>query len=105
MARKDELIEQCNELGLTPEKTRRRKDKDTGNYYYESSIKDLEKAVQNYYLNLYEEEGTLSPFIKNVLNLESPMLALQLNHVKDEMVEELWKDHNNWVFQEKLDRY
>ena len=101
MARKDDLLKQCELLGITPEKTRNRKDKDTGKTYYESSIKDFEKAIQDYYLNKYEQEGTLSPFIKNVLTLDSPMLALQIKHQKPEIQDLIWQDNNNWVFQEK----
>ena len=103
MARKDDLLKQCELLGITPEKTRKRKDKDTGKTYYESSIKDFEKAIQDYYLNKYEQEGTLSPFIKNVLTLDSPMLALQIKHQKPEIQDLIWQDNNNWVFQEKID--
>ena len=103
MARKDDLQKQCENLGIIPEKTRKRKNKDNGETYYESSIKDFETAVQNYYLDLYEKNGTLSPFIKNILTLDSPMLALQIKHQKPEIQEQIWQDNNNWVFQEKID--
>ena len=104
MARKDELKEMCDTLGLTPNKTRRRVDKETNTHYFESSIKDYEEAVQNYYLQVYKENGTLSPFMESVLKLDSPMLALQLKNAKPELQEEVWKDNNDWILQEKLDR-
>ena len=103
MARKDELQKQCETLGIIPDKTRKRKDKNTGESYFESSIKDYETAIQNFYLNKYEQEGTLSPFIKNILKLDSPMLALQIKHLKPEIQDQIWIDNNNWVFQEKID--
>ena len=103
MARKDELKEMCDTLGLTPNKTRKRVDKETNSHYYESSIKDYEEAVQNYYLQVYKENGTLSPFMESVLKLDSPMLALQLKNAKQEVQDEVWKDNNDWILQEKLD--
>lgn len=104
MARKDDLQKQCEELGITPEKSRRRKNKDTGATYFESSTKDLEKAIQGYYLNKYEEEKTLSPFMKSILRLDSPMLALQIKHHKQEVQDIIWEDDSNWMFEEKIDR-
>ena len=103
MTGKEILQKQCEELGITAKTSRRRKNKETGEYYYESTINDLEDAVRAYYLDKYEKEGTLSPFIKTVLNLKSPMLALQIKHTKPEIQEAIWKDNSNWIFQEKID--
>lgn len=103
MAKRDELLEECSRLGVVPEKSRRRKDKNTGLYYMEETVKDCEKAIQSYYLKKYEEDGTISPFIHNILKLDSPMLALQIKHQKQEIQDQIWQDDNNWVFQEKID--
>lgn len=104
MSRKEELLEQCKTLNLEPEKSRNRVNKETGERYKESTILDCEKAVQKYYLDLYEKEGTLNPFIKDILKLDSPMLALQIKDKKlDSIREEVYKDNNNYIFQEKID--
>ena len=105
MARRDELIKQCEDLNIINiKKSRRRKDKDTGEYYYESTVEDLEEAVQNYYLNKYEQEGTLNPFVKDILTINGPMLALQSKDKKlDKIRDTIWNDNNNWLFQEKID--
>ena len=103
MAEKSDLEKECKQLGLSPKQSRRRKDKDTGEYYMESTIKDLRKAIQEYYLKKYKEENTLSPFMEDILKLDSPMLALQIKNIKPEIQNEVWKDNSNWVFQEKID--
>lgn len=103
MTNKEILIQQCSDLNLSPKKSRRRKDKETGEYYYESTNSDLEDAIREYYINKYEKEGTLSPFIKTILKLKSPMLALQIKHTKPEVQEAIWQDNSNWIFQEKID--
>lgn len=104
MARRDELLEQCKTLGIEPEKSRNRIDKDTGERYKESTIRDCEKAVQQYYIKKYKEEGTLNPLVLDILKLDSPMLALQSKHKKlNDIRDILWDDNNNWIFQEKID--
>ena len=105
MARRDELIKQCEDLNIINiKKSRRRKDKDSGEYYYESTIEDLEEAVQKYYLNKYEQEGVLNPFVKDILTINGPMLALQSKDKKlDKIRDIIWEDNNNWLFQEKID--
>ena len=105
MARRDDLIKQCEKLGVEAFKSRRRINKETGEYYMESTVKDLEKAVQGYYLKKYKEENTLSPFMNKILTLDSPMLALQQKDKKlDGIRDSLWESENRWVFQEKIDR-
>ena len=103
MSRREDLLKQCEDLGVFPEKSRNRKDKETGLSYKESTVKDCEKAIQQYYLNKYEQEGIKSPFIDSILKLDSPMLALQVKHLKPEIQDLVWKDNSNWVFQEKID--
>lgn len=104
MARRDDLVKQCEKLGVEANKSRRRVNKTTGEYYMESTVKDLEKAVQSYYLKKYKEENTLSPFMNKILTLDSPMLALQQKDKKlDSVRDSLWEDDNQWMFQEKVD--
>ena len=103
MARREELLKECSNLGVVPNQSRRRKDKDTGNYYMESTVKDCEKAIQLYYLKKYEAENTLSPFMHSILKLDSPMLALQIKHKKQEVQDQIWEDDSNWLFEEKID--
>ena len=111
MARKDELLKQCEELNIinTVKKSRHRKDKDTGEYYFEPTILDLEEAVQRYFLDLYEKEGRLNIFVKDILTIDSPMLALQSKDKKlDNIRDKLWEDctfntPHGWIYQEKID--
>ena len=111
MARKDELIKQCEDLGISNsvKKSRRRKDKETGEYYFEPTISDLEKAVQDYYLDKYEREGTLNIFVKDILTIDSPMLALQskdkkLDKIRDIITEDCtFNTPHGWIYQEKID--
>ena len=110
MARRDELIKQCEDLNITIiKKSRRRKDKDSGEYYFEPTILDLEEAVQKYFLDLYEREGRLNIFVKDILTIDSPMLALQSKDKKlDKIRDHIWEDCNfntphGWIFQEKID--
>lgn len=110
MARKDELIKQCADLNITNiKKSRRRKNKETGEYYFEPTIEDLEEAVQKYYLNKYGQEGKLNQFVEDILHITSPMLALQSKDKKlDNIRDIVWKDcdfntSHGWIFQEKID--
>lgn len=103
MAEKADLEKECERLGLSPKQSRRRKNKDTGEYYMESTVKDLRKAIQGYYLQKYKEENKLSPFMLDILKLDSPMLALQIKNKKQEIQDQIWKDEGNWIFEEKID--
>lgn len=104
MARREELLEKCQSLGIEPEKSRNRINKETGERYKESTVKDCEKAIQKFYINKYKKEGILNPSILDILNLDSPMLALQSKDKKlDKIRDFLWEDNNNWIFQEKID--
>lgn len=104
MARREELLDKCKDLGVEPEKSRNRINKDTGERYQESTVLDCEKAIQKYYLDLYEREGHLNPFIKSILKLDSPMLALQIKDKKLDKIRDLiWENNNKYMFQEKID--
>lgn len=104
MAERDDLLNICETLGLNPEKSRNRVNKDTGEKYQESTVKDCRKAIQQYYIDKYRKEGTLSPFVEEIMKMDSPMLALQSKDKRlDKIRDIIWEDNNNWLFQEKLD--
>ena len=71
--------------------------------HLEFSIDDYESAIQKYYLDKYRAEGTLSPFIETILKMKSPMLALQIKHLKPETQEQVKTDNSNYIYEEKLD--
>lgn len=71
--------------------------------HLEFSIDDYTEAVQNYFLDKYRKEGTLSPFIETILKMKSPMLALQIKHLKPEVQEQVKADNSNYIYEEKLD--
>ena len=88
---RDDLLNICETLGLNPEKSRNRVNKDTGEKYQESTVKDCRKAIQQYYIDKYRKEGTLSPFVEEIMKMDSPMLALQskdkrLNKIRDDLL-------------------
>ena len=104
MAERDELLNKCEILGIIPEKSKNRVDKETGKKFKESTIRDCEIAIQNYYIDLYKQEGTLNPFVQDILKMNGPMLALQSKDKKlDKVRASLWEDNNEWLFQEKID--
>ena len=104
MAERDDLLNICETLGLNPEKSRNRVNKDTGEKYQESTVKDCRKAIQQYYIDKYRKEGTLSPFVEEIMKMDSPMLALQSKDKRlDKIRDIIWEDNNNWLFQEKID--
>lgn len=102
MAQLDNLRKKCEFLGLEPEKTRNRVNKETGEKYKESTIDSCIIALQNYYIQKYEDEGTLNPFVKRILEFK-PMLAAQMKAIKEEDQPALWVDNNNWMATEKID--
>lgn len=71
--------------------------------HLEFSIGDYEGAIQKYFLEKYRKEGTLSPFIETILNMKSPMLALQIKHLKPEVQEQVRTDNSDYIYEEKLD--
>lgn len=71
--------------------------------HLEFSIDDYTQAIQKYFLDKYRAEGTLSPFIERILNMKSPMLALQIKHLKPEIQEQVKADNSNYIYEEKLD--
>lgn len=102
MAQLDNLRKKCKVLGLEPEKSRNRVDKETKVRYKESTIDDCIVALQNYYIKKYEDEGILNPFVKRILKFK-PMLACQMKGIKPEVQKELWVSNNKWIATEKID--
>ena len=54
MAERDDLLNICETLGLNPEKSRNRVNKDTGEKYQESTVKDC-KELKDYYFKFYHK--------------------------------------------------
>ena len=102
MAQLDNLRKKCEFLGLEPEKTRNRVNKETGERYKESTIDSCIVALQHYYIEKYRTEGILNPFVERILQFK-PMLASQMKTIKPENQSELWVDSNRWIATEKID--
>lgn len=97
-----DLKRMCNDLGLTPTPTRNRII--DGERTKVLSMKDCEKAIQEYYIQERKNNGTYDPSIEFILGMESPMLALLFKHVKEDKQKEIWDDNNkDWIFEEKID--
>lgn len=95
-----ELKKKCEDLGLTPIPTRKRRNPDR----LELSMNDCIKAIQDYYLNERKNNGTYDPSIEFMLKMDSPMLALLLKNLPQDKQDEIWDDNNtDWIFEEKLD--
>lgn len=122
MARLNDLKLKCIELGIIEGidvlPTRRRVNKENETYedwqfndnclkdsgrHLEFSVDDYVGAIQKYFLNKYEKEGTKSPFIETVLNMKSPGLALQIKHLKPEVQAEVRRDFSDYIYTEKID--
>lgn len=94
-----DYIAKCDELGLSPVPTRRRRNPDR----MELSVDDCIKALQEYYINERKQNGTYSPFMDFIMQQKEPMLALQIKHKSEEDQRTVWDDNSDWVFEEKLD--
>lgn len=104
MSKRLELLEKCDLLNLTPQKSRARINKVTGEKYFESTIKDLQKAIQQYYINERAKNNKLNPFLLDIVKMDSPMLALPSKGIKNKQIlDTIWKDNSNWILQEKID--
>lgn len=95
-----EMKKMCDDLGLQPTPTRKRRNPDR----LELSMKDCEKAIQEYYIKERKLNNVYDPSIEFMLNMDSPMLALLLKHLPEDKQKELWDDNNtDWIFQQKID--
>ena len=102
LAQLDVLRKKCEMLGLEPEKTRNRVNKETGERYKESTVDSCKAALQQYYIKKYREEGTLNPFVERILQFP-PMLAAQMKTLKESEIPILWDENNEWIATEKID--
>ena len=95
-----DYIDKCNELGLQPVPTRKRRNPDR----MELSIKDCLKALQDYYINERKNEGTYSPFMDYIMKQDEPMLARLIKDMPEETQKNIWlDDDSDWIFEEKID--
>lgn len=104
--RLSDLKMHCDALNLNPTPTRNRVNKETGERYLDFQIKDYMKALQDYYVNKRKLEGTYHKsldYIMNTLNMESPMLALQIKNKPKELQDEIWNNQDKWLAEEKID--
>lgn len=98
-----DLIQWCKDLGLNPEPTKNKVLPD-GTRTKVLSMADCEKAIREYYLEERKRKGTYDKSIEFMLSMVSPMLALQIKHLKPEVQEAVWDDNNtDWVFEQKID--
>lgn len=94
-----DYIAKCDELGLHPIPTRKRRNPDR----MELSVADCLKALQEYYINERKQAGTYSPFLDFIMKQDEPMLALQIKHKKEADQKAIWDDNSDWIFEEKID--
>ena len=104
MAKLADLKKTCQVLHLNPVPTKNSINKQTGEREKTLSIKDCIKAIQEYYIENRKRMGTYDPSIEEILKMDSPMLALQIKHLKKEQQDLIWKqDDESWVWEEKID--
>ena len=98
-----ELKLECDLLSLSPIPTRSRINKETGERYMDYSKDDYVQALQSYYIEKYKEQGIYHKSLEWVLNIDSPMLALQIKNKSDEEQKEIWNNQDKWLAEEKID--
>lgn len=98
-----DLKEMSDALGLNPTPTRGRINKDTGERYLDFSRNDYIKAIREFYMKVYEAEGNANFFMKDRLEIEDPMLALQIKNLDEKTQNDIWRDGSDWIFEQKID--
>ena len=98
-----ELKYECDLLGLKPIPTRNRVNKETGERYLDFSKDDYVKALQSYYIDEYKKQGIYHKSLDWILNIDSPMLALQIKNKPADIQEEIWNNKDKWLAEEKID--
>lgn len=98
-----ELKYECDLLGLKPIPTRNRVNKETGERYLDFSKDDYVKALQSYYIDEYKKQGIYHKSLEWILNIDSPMLALQIKNKSADIQEEIWNNKDKWLAEEKID--
>lgn len=98
-----DLKEMCETLGLNPTPTRGRINKETGERYLDFSRNDYIKAIRECFIGIRRADGNLSPFLAERLEIEDPMLALQIKNLDEKEQQEVWRDGSKWIFEQKID--
>ena len=98
-----ELKYECDLLGLKPIPTRNRVNKETGERYLDFSKDDYVNALQSYYIDEYKKQGIYHKSLDWILNIDSPMLALQIKNKPADIQEEIWNNKDKWLAEEKID--
>ena len=101
-----ELKIKCDVLNLSPTPTRNRVNKETGERYLDFSSKDYMKSLQEYYVNERIKNNTYHKSLDYMLykiNMNSPMLALQIKNMPKDVQNDIWNNQNKWLAEEKID--
>lgn len=98
-----DLKEMCDTLGLEATPTRSRINKETGERYLGYSRADYIDAIRKFFISVYTADGSLSPFLAERLEIEDPMLALQIKHLDEKTQIEIKRDGSDWIYEQKID--
>lgn len=98
-----ELKLECDLLQLNPVPTKNRVNKETGERYLDFSKDDYITALQSYYISKYKNEGIFHKSLKWILQIDSPMLALQIKNKSKEEQNDIWNNQDKWLAEEKID--
>lgn len=102
LRRLDELLQECEGLGLNVIPTKRKKMPD-GTYTMVPSKTDAVNALREFYIAERKKNGTFHKSLDFMLSMDSPMLCQQFKECKEPVQKEIWTDNNNWIFEEKID--
>lgn len=94
---------ECLGLQLNPVPTRNRVNKDTGERYKDFCKDDYMRALQDYYIDKYKKEGVYHKSLDWILKMDSPMLALQIKNMSEEVQNDIWNNQERWLAEEKID--
>lgn len=64
---------------------------------------DYVYALRDFYLNQKYGVDNIPQGLKLMLEIDGPMLAAQTKHLSQKEMEELWKDGNDYIAQQKID--
>jgi len=98
-----ELKLECDLLQLNPVPTKNRVNKETGERYLDFSKDDYITALQSYYISKYKNEGIFHKSLEWILQIDSPMLALQIKNKSKEEQNDIWNNQDKWLAEEKID--
>lgn len=89
--RNDELLLECQSLGIEIPKTEKKLKK-----------RDIVRLLQNYHLSKIYPEGNVPEHLKYFLSIETPMLCFRYEEMKEDWKKSVWEDNNDWVAQTKI---